>query len=68
MSLISFHRFLIGSAIVFCLGFAAWELTHFFVVGGTGTLVLGLVFVVFGVLLSVYLKNLRQFLGQEEGP
>ncbi len=66
MSLIGFHRFLIGSAIVFCFGFAAWELTHYFVAAETEALLMGLIFIVFGVLLSVYLKKLRSFLGQEE--
>lgn len=65
MSLIGFHRVLIGSGIVFCFGYAAWELTRFWVVRGTGSLILGLVFVGLGVLLSVYLKRLAYFLGQE---
>ena len=66
MSLIAFHRVLIGSAILFCFGFAVWELMHFWVAGGTGTLVLGLVFVVLGVLLSVYLARLRRYVGYRD--
>lgn len=65
MSLIGFHRVLIGSAIVFCFGYAAWELVRFWVVRGTVSLVLGVVFLGLGVLLSVYLKRLAHFLGQE---
>ena len=66
MSLIGFHRVLIGCAIAFCFGFAAWELMHFWVVGGGGTLALGLIFVAFGVLLSVYLRRLAHFVGYSE--
>jgi len=66
VSLIAFHRVLIGSAILFCFGFAVWELMHFWVAGGTGTLVLGLVFVVLGVLLSVYLARLRRYVGYRD--
>lgn len=68
LSLIAFHRFLIASAILFCFGYAAWELVHFWVAGGSGSLVLGLVFVILGVLLSVYLARLRRYVGyREEG-
>lgn len=66
MSLISFHRFLIASAILFCFGYAAWELVHFWVVGEGGSLALGLVFVVLGVLLSIYLARLRRYVGYVE--
>jgi hypothetical protein len=67
MSLIGFHRVLIGSAIAFCFGFAAWELVHYWVVGGGTTLVLCLVFVTFGVALSVYLRRLAYYVGYAEG-
>lgn len=68
MSLIAFHRFLIASAILFCFGYAAWELVHFWVAGGGGSLALGLVFVVLGVVLCVYLARLRHYVGyREEG-
>lgn len=63
MSLISFHRFLIATGIVFCLGFAAWELMTWWVGRTPGALILGLTFVALGVLLSFYLARLRRFLG-----
>ena len=66
MSLIGFHRVLIASAILFCFGYAAWELMHFWVAGAGGSLTLGLVFVVLGVLLSVYLARLRRYVGYTE--
>lgn len=66
MSLIGFHRFLIAAAILFCFGYAAWELVHFWVAGEGRSLALGLVFVVLGGGLSVYLARLRQYVGYRE--
>jgi len=63
VSLIAFHRFLIGCGIAFCFGFAAWEMVTWWVTGGVGELVLGIVFVMLGGGLSVYLARLRHFLG-----
>jgi hypothetical protein len=65
MSLIAFHRFLIATGIVFCFGFAAWELMTWWVGRTPGTLVLGLTFVALGALLTYYLTRLRRFLGDE---
>ena len=67
MSLISFHRFLIATAIAFCFGFAVWELMTWWVGGAAGALVLGITFVVLGGLLSYYLVRLRRFLGDDPG-
>lgn len=65
MSLISFHRFLIASAIVFCFGFAAWELMTWWVGRAPGALVIGSVFVLLGSGLIFYLSRLRSFLGMD---
>ena len=65
MSLISFHRFLIASAIVFCFGFAIWEMMTWWVGRTPGTLALGLTFVLLGAGLCVYLAKLRSILGVE---
>lgn len=64
MSLLSFHRFLILTAIAFCLGYAAWELRAYFRfdAGASAVLVAG-VFVVLGFALTVYLVRLRSILG-----
>lgn len=62
--MIAFHRFLIGTAIVFCAGFAVWALLAFRAGGGTVPLVLGVVFAAATLALSYYLKNLRRFLGR----
>ena len=66
MSLIAFHRFLIGSAIVFCGGFSAWEFRAYAAGGGTGALVLGWVFVLLTLGLIYYLWHLRRFLGHKD--
>lgn len=63
MSLISFHRFLIATAIVFCLGFGYRELTNYLATGALGSLVIGVCFGVAGLVLGYYLKNLARFLG-----
>lgn len=67
MSLLSFHRFLIASAIVFCLGFAAWEIRAWMDSREASVLVLGITFVVLGAGLALYLRRLSRFLGYERG-
>ena len=67
MSLISFHRFLIATAIVFCFGFAIWELMTWWVGGELGALTLGGTFVALGGVLTFYLVRLRRFLGVDTG-
>ena len=64
MSLVSFHRFLIVTAIVFCLGYGAWELNG--AAGAGGGFVQGTVFIVLGLSLGVYLRHLGRFLGYDE--
>ena len=68
MSLIAFHRFLIATAIVFCFGYAVWELMTWWVGRSTGALILGVTFVVLGVGLTFYLARLRRFLGMDADP
>lgn len=62
--MIIFHRFLIGTAILFCAFFACWAFVAFREAGGNGTLVLSVAFAVATILLSYYLKNLNRFLGR----
>lgn len=62
MSLIAFHRFLISAGIVFCLGFAGWEVAEFTRTRSTGALVLAAVFFLLGVGLAWYLSRLARFL------
>lgn len=67
MSIITFHRFLITTAIVFCGVFAGWEFVRFSREGGTLELTLGITFSVLAVALVYYLVNLRRFLDGRTG-
>lgn len=60
--MIPFHRFLIATAILFCLGLAVWMLAAFRSEGGGLVLGLGIGFAGAAVGLSWYLKNLDRFL------
>lgn len=60
--MIVFHRFLIGTAIVFCAVFAAWAFVSWRGTGSALSLALAIAFAVATVALGYYLKNLRRFL------
>jgi hypothetical protein len=60
--MIAFHRFLIGTAICFCFGFAWWTFAGYRGGGGALDLVLALTFAGAAVLLGYYLKHLDRFL------
>jgi uncharacterized membrane protein YdjX (TVP38/TMEM64 family) len=60
--MIPFHRFLIGTAIVFCVGFAGWAFAAYRATGGGLQLGLGVVFAIASLALGYYLKNLNRFL------
>lgn len=62
MSLVSFHRFLISAAIVFCIGYAGWEAAAFTRTRTAGHLVTAAVFVGLGLGLAWYLSRLARFL------
>jgi hypothetical protein len=62
--MIPFHRFLIGTAIVFCAVFALWSHRMYLVSGGTIFRVLAAGFGAATVALCYYLMNLRRFLGR----
>ena len=62
--MIAFHRFLIGTAIIFCAGFAIWAIVAYRTDGSALPLVLGVAFAGAGAALGYYLKNLRRFLGR----
>lgn len=63
--MIPFHRLLIGTAILFCAGFAAWALRAYGETRSSGSLVIGVVFALAAVALAYYLKNLRRFLRKQ---
>ncbi|MDQ3698776.1 MAG: hypothetical protein M3373_12265 [Gemmatimonadota bacterium] len=60
--MISFHRILIGTAIIFCVLFAAWSFFAYSNAGGIIPLALGVAFVFAAAVLSYYLRNLDRFL------
>ena len=62
--MIAFHRFLIGTAILFCAVCAAWGVTAFRARQDGVALALGIASALAAVALSYYLKNLRRFLGR----
>lgn len=62
MSIITFHRFLITMAILFCGLFAGWEFLRYAREGGSLELTLGVTFTVLALALVYYLVNLRRFL------
>ena len=60
--MIPFHRFLIGTAICFCLGFAAWSFAGYRTTASVGELTLAVLFASAAAFLGYYLKNLDRFL------
>jgi len=62
--MITFHRVLIGTAILFCLGFAAWAGVDYRAGGGTVPLGLAIGFGAGGLALGYYLWHLNRFLGR----
>lgn len=67
MSLIAFHRLLIAAAILFCAGFAVWELFAFRRHGEVSALLIALAFAAAGAGLGYYLRHLPRFLGLPRG-
>ena len=66
MSLVSFHRALIVTAILFCFGFAGWEVRAWLSGGGSGAVALAAIFTALGALLIVYLVRLASILKLKE--
>jgi hypothetical protein len=66
MSLIGFHRFLIATGILFCLGFAIWELASYRTTGDEWAAVTGIGFGLATPVLIYYLRHLNRFLGISE--
>lgn len=65
MSLIAFHRFLIAAGIVFCFGYAIWEVRAWAASDSAGALVIAMGFALLGAGLVVYLRRLNRILGIE---
>lgn len=60
--MIYFHRFLIGTAILFCAVFSWWSFEESRVTGAWSLKLLALAFALAVVALAYYLKNLQRFL------
>lgn len=65
MSIVSFHRILIGTAIAFCVLFSLYEGARFLADGHPVDAVLGVAFASAALALGFYLARLRRFLGEE---
>lgn len=66
MSLIGFHKILIGTGILFCAGFAVWQILAFSGGGSGARLLVAGAFAACAVALTVYLRRLDRYLGREE--
>ncbi|MDX1566414.1 MAG: hypothetical protein R3223_01355 [Longimicrobiales bacterium] len=66
MSLLQFHRLLIAFGILFCLGYAGWEVRGLLEDGSFSSLALAMVFGLLAFILSVYLWQLNRWLGYGE--
>lgn len=66
MSLIAFHRVLIVTAAVFFACYGTWEFAAFARGGGATRLLLSAASFVGAVLLLLYLRRLKRFLGMPE--
>jgi len=65
-SLVAFHRVLITTGIVFCFGFAVWEVREWRATARTGAAVLAVAFFLLGIGLVVYLRRLNRILGYDD--
>lgn len=62
--MIPFHRLLISSGIVFCVGFALYSGWDYRQSRSVGALIVAVVFAAAAVALTYYLRNLKRFLGR----
>jgi hypothetical protein len=60
--MIPFHRFLITTAILFCIVFAVWAFLAYRTTGVGSNLAFALGFAIASGVLGYYLKNLNRFL------
>ncbi len=64
--MIGFHRFLIGTAILFCALFAVWTFVAYRAAGRGGELALAIAFAIAAVALAYYLRHLNRFLHHDD--
>lgn len=66
MSLIGFHKVLIATGILFCLGFGGWRLAAFLRGGGAGDVLVVAACALAAAGLGVYLARLDEILDRRE--
>ena len=62
MTLLTAHRILISTAIVFFLGMALWEIRNYFTTENSWAPVRALIYLLVSVGFALYLKRLRNWL------
>lgn len=62
MSLLTAHKILISTAVVFFFGFALWELRNYFSTENLWTLFRGVLYFLVSVGFGLYLKSLKHWL------
>lgn len=63
MTLMTAHRILISTAMVFFLFYAIWELVHYSTTGHVWALLRSLASLVVSIGFAIYLRSLKRFLG-----
>ncbi|MBI3000402.1 MAG: hypothetical protein HYY46_18400 [Deltaproteobacteria bacterium] len=62
MTLLTAHRILIATAVVFFFGFSLWELRNYFNAGDPWALVRSLLYLLASAGFGVYLRSLKRWL------
>lgn len=61
MTLLTAHRILITTAVVFFFGFALWELRNYFATGNVWATFRSLLYLVISIGFALYLKSLKHW-------
>ncbi|MFQ5682946.1 MAG: hypothetical protein ACE5HC_06700 [Candidatus Binatia bacterium] len=62
MTLLTAHKILISTAVVFFFGFALWELRNYFDAGGLWALFRSVLYLLISAGFTLYLRSLRRWL------
>jgi hypothetical protein len=62
MTLLTAHKILISTAVVFFFGFALWEWRNYLDTGNTWAAVQGVLYIVVSLGFAVYLASLKRFI------
>ncbi|MCZ6623821.1 MAG: hypothetical protein O7B35_06255 [Deltaproteobacteria bacterium] len=62
MTLLTAHKILISTAVVFFFGFALWELRNYFDTGNLWAISRSILYLLVSVGFGVYLKSLKRWL------